>query len=110
MVLRHRPALAGHAAFETYSVLTRLPGELRVEPALAFEIIQKAFPERCFLGARDHVALLALLPNVGLAGGAVYDALVGYASKQNGRILLTRDARAERTYERISVQYQFIRN
>ena len=26
-------ALCGHAAVETYSVLTRLPGDLRVEPA-----------------------------------------------------------------------------
>ncbi len=29
-VLAHRPVLAGHATFETYSVLTRLPPPLRL--------------------------------------------------------------------------------
>jgi predicted nucleic acid-binding protein len=109
-VLQHRPALAGHAAFETYSVLTRLPGDLRVGPALAHRIILQAFPERCFLGARDQAALLDLLPRADLAGGSVYDAMVGFAAKQSGRTLITRDGRAERVYKRISAPYEFVRS
>jgi hypothetical protein len=34
-----------------------------------------------------------------LAGGAVYDALVGLAAVENGATLATRDSRARATYE-----------
>jgi predicted nucleic acid-binding protein len=109
VVLKHRPALSGHAMFETYSVLTRLPGELRVEPAFALEIIQKAFPEPCLLTPRQQVALLSALAEHELAGGLVYDAMVGDAAKQNDRTLITRDVRAERVYQRLSVKYLLVR-
>ena len=52
-----RPAVAGHAVFETCSVLTRL---------------------------------------------------VGQAAAANGRTLLTRDRRAERTYRSLAVAYRFV--
>jgi len=41
-------------------------------------------------------------------GGSVYDALVGQASAANGRTLLTRDRRAERTYRALGVRYRVI--
>jgi hypothetical protein len=44
-------ALAGHAAFESYSVLTRLPDPLRVAAADARSALDAAFPERCWLRA-----------------------------------------------------------
>ena len=44
---------------------------------------------------RDLRERLAVLD---IVGGSVYDALVGQASGTNGRTLLTRDRRAERTY------------
>ena len=40
-----RPALAGHAAFETFSVLTRMPGQLAVDGPTAATIIQRVFPD-----------------------------------------------------------------
>jgi hypothetical protein len=43
-----------------------------------------------------------------LTGGATYDALVAAAARANGRRLLTRDRRAERTYRSIEVDYQFV--
>lgn len=36
-------ALAGHALAETYSVLTRLPGDLRLAPADAARLISERF-------------------------------------------------------------------
>jgi hypothetical protein len=43
-----------------------------------------------------------------IVGGSVYDALVGQASVANGRTLLTRDRRAERTYRSLQVEYRFV--
>jgi hypothetical protein len=104
-----KPALSGHAAFETYSVLTRLPGNAAVGPAMAEAVLLQAFPDRCWLTGRQHNALLARLPSLDVVGGMVYDALVGEAARLNNCVLLTRDRRAERTYRRIGVQYELIR-
>lgn len=41
-----RPALAGHAAFEVYSVLTRLPVPLRLGPVQAAQVLEAASPRR----------------------------------------------------------------
>ncbi len=103
-----RPALAGHAAFETYSVLTRMPIPLRLSADQAVSVLAAAFPEDCWLdtaGMRDLRGRLAFLD---IVGGSVYDALVGGASVANGRTLLTRDRRAERTYRSLQIEYRFV--
>lgn len=105
---RHRPALAGHAAFETYSVLTRLPGVARVEPQVAQAAITAAFPERCWLSAEHQDALLGRLGELGIQGGMVYDALVGEAARRAWRRLLTRDSRALRVYELLGVPVELV--
>jgi predicted nucleic acid-binding protein len=108
VAMARRPALSGHAAFETYSVLTRLPGALGIAAPTAMEALALAFPDRCWLGARHQAQLLARLGAVGITGGMVYDALVGEAAKQDGRVLLTRDARATRTYDLLGVRYELV--
>jgi len=105
---RHRPALAGHAAFETYSVLTRLPGLARVDPEVASAAIAGAFGDRCFLDRAQQSRLLARLGGLGLQGGMVYDALVGEAARLADRTLLTRDRRAIRVYDLLGVTYRFV--
>lgn len=103
-----RPALAGHAAFETYSVLTRLPLPLRLSAAQADSVLAQAFPEDCWLDATPTRDLRERLAGVDIVGGSVYDALVGQAAIANQRILLTRDRRAERTYRALEVDYRFV--
>ena len=103
-----RPALAGHAMFETYSVLTRLPIPLRLTAKQAVEVLGAAFPEECWLGEAGMGDLRYRLADLGIVGGSVYDALVGQAAAANGRILLTRDRRAERTYRSLPVEYRFV--
>lgn len=103
-----RPALAGHAVFETYSVLTRLPVELRLTAGQAASVLSAAFPEDCWLDAAATSDLRDRLAGQGIAGGSVYDALVGAAAATNGRVLLTRDLRAERTYRSLSVEYRLV--
>ncbi len=107
-VARRRPALAGHALFETFSVLTRLPGALRVAPDVAFDVIRRSFPAHCWLGAPEQAELFDRLPSLGITGGAVYDALVGAAALSTGRRLLTRDRRADRTYSLLGVDVEFV--
>jgi len=107
-LIAHRPALAGHAAFETYSVLTRLPIPLRLTADQATSVLAAAFPADCWLDATGLHVLRERLGTLGIVGGSVYDALVGQASATNGRTLLTRDRRAERTYRSLGVEYRFI--
>lgn len=108
LVQAHRPALAGHAAFETFSVLTRMPGPLRVDPPTAADIMSRVFPETVWLTAAQSSALLARLGPAGIAGGAVYDAIVGAAAHVSGRTLLTRDRRATSTYALLGIPFELV--
>jgi predicted nucleic acid-binding protein len=103
-----RHGLAGHAWFETYSVLTRLPGPRRRSPRVVGQLLGDAFPQTRTLDASAAEALLAELPRLGIAGGAVYDALVGAAARAAGLVLVTRDRRAKATYDALGVRVLFV--
>jgi predicted nucleic acid-binding protein len=108
VVIEHRPALAGHAAFETFAVLTRMPGRLAIDPPTAAAVIEQMYPTTCWLDPEAAGALLSRCGPTGIAGGAVYDALVGEAARVHGRRLLTRDLRARRTYDLLGVDHQLV--
>lgn len=105
VVQARRPGLAGHAGFETFSVLTRMPGQLGVDSTTAASLIARVFPTLYWPKASAARALLTRLGTLGVTGGSVYDALVGEAARQNGCRLLTRDHRARRTYDLLGVEY-----
>ena len=44
------------------------------------------------------------LSRLGIASGAVYDALVALAAKEHGAALATRDAQARGTYDAVGVE------
>ena len=92
-------ALCGHALAETYSVLTRLPGDLRLAPTDAARLLAERFAQPLILGPNAAKHLPDLLSRLGIAGGAVYDALVALAALEHGTSLATRDIRAKATYE-----------
>ena len=94
-------ALSGHALPETYSVLTRLPGDLRLSPADAARLLGERFVEPFVLGTDVAGRLPGVLSRLGIAGGAVYDALVALAAVEHGAELATRDFRAKATYESV---------
>jgi predicted nucleic acid-binding protein len=52
----------------------------------------------------------ASLPTLGIAGGSVYDALVGAAAVESGLVLFSRDARAIRVYRALQVDVEVIRD
>jgi toxin FitB len=97
------PVLTTQSLAETYSVLTRLPGEARVTPADAVRLIEGNFAQTLRVPEDELLALPRVLAVLGIAGGAVYDALVGLAARAPGTPLLTRDARAEGTYRSLGV-------
>jgi predicted nucleic acid-binding protein len=108
VLVSRRPALAGHALFETLSVLTRLPAPYRLSPQSAVAVLDRAYPERSWLSRDEQSALLPELARAGLGGGAVYDALVGWAARAAGQVLVTRDRRAERVYRALDVPSELI--
>lgn len=95
--------LSGHALAETYSVLTRLPGDARLTPADAARLLDTRFSSPLVLDASAARELPGTLSRLGIAGGAVYDALVALAAREHGVALATRDARARGTYEAVGV-------
>jgi len=103
-----RIGLAGHAAFETFSVLTRLPGPARRTPAAVARIIAANFPHTRFLGA-SAAELLTALAVKGVAGGAVYDAMVAATAIEYGVPLVTRDLRALGTYRALEAETVVVR-
>lgn len=96
--------LSGHALAETYSVLTRLPGDLRVAPADAARLLRARFVAPLQLKPKTASRLPEILSENGIAGGAVYDALVGLAAAEHGATLATRDGRAAATYEAVGAR------
>jgi len=100
--------LAGHAAFETFSVLTRLPSSSRLVPAAAHRLLAANFPHSRFLSGERAAALLATLADHRIAGGSVYDALVGAVAAQHGLTLVSRDRRALDTYRALGVTVELL--
>jgi predicted nucleic acid-binding protein len=105
---KRRLGLCGHAAFETFSVLTRLPPPARRTPAAVARLLQASFPHTRFLGAEPAGSLLRRLPSLGIAGGAVYDALVGATASEHSLTLATRDVRALDTYRALDVDVELL--
>lgn len=98
--------LAGHAAFETFSVLTRLPPPLRRTPVAVAEMVARDFPLSCFLAADPTRRLIEQLGQLRIAGGAVYDALVGATAVAHNLPLASRDRRAIQTYRALGVDLE----
>ncbi|HEV3310851.1 MAG TPA: type II toxin-antitoxin system VapC family toxin [Chloroflexota bacterium] len=105
---QRRIGLAGHAAFETFSVLTRLPAPLRRSPEMLAELMKESFPDNCYLSAGASAKLLERLPEAAISGGNVFDALVGATAAEQNVTLLTRDRRALATYRALNVAVEVV--
>jgi toxin FitB len=96
--------LSGHALAETYSVLTRLPGDARLAAEDAARLLDARFTTPLTLSRSRAGKVHATLSRLGIAGGAVYDGLVALAAQEHGLALATRDARARGTYDAVGVK------
>lgn len=98
--------LSGHAAAETYAVLTRLPGDARLSAADAVQLIDENFARPIVLSAAMARRFHRECADRAVTGGATYDALVALAAREHGLPLTTRDARARSTYEAIGAMVE----
>lgn len=96
--------LSGHALAETYSVLTRLPGDARLSGPDAARLLDARFTAPRVLSGSTAQEVHTTLSRLGIAGGAVYDGLVALAAKEHDLALATRDARARGTYDAVGVK------
>jgi predicted nucleic acid-binding protein len=96
-------ALTGRSLAETYYVLTRRPGDARLAPADAARLLKARFSAPLLLSGPRTRKLPDTLSRLGIAGGAVYDALGALAAQEHEVPHATRDARAQGTYEAIGV-------
>ena len=107
--LARRPRLPAHVALESFSVLTRLPPPHRAPGEVVAEFLSARFPGAPLtLPGEEQLALVRLAASSGLAGGAVYDALVGATARRARATLLTRDRRALPTYDAVGVRVELI--
>ncbi len=103
-----RLGLSGHATYETYSVLTRLPPPQRLSPSAARRLIETNFPDSVVLDEPSSREVLQRCVEADISGGAVYDALVASAARAHDIRLISADARAERTYRAWAIDYELL--
>ena len=101
--------LVSHSLLESYSVLTRLPAEHRLPPDSVAEALDRWFSGKVLTASAALQRRAVKQINVaGLAGGAVYDGLIGLVVKDHDEHLLTLDERAARTYRALGVSYELL--
>lgn len=107
--LGSEPGIVAHAGAETYSVLTRLPPPHRAPPEIVAGFLEQRFGRRWIgLSPSQHRSLLARLPELGIAGGSTYDALIAAAALRADATLVTCDERALRVYAAIGVDVDLV--
>lgn len=108
-LLDDSPRISAHAALEVYSVLTRLPPPHRAPAAQVREFLAAAFLEPWLvLAGPEQASLLGHLVELGISGGATYDALIGATALSAGATLITLDRRARTVYDRLGVDVSFV--
>lgn len=101
--------LPEHAALETYSLLTRLPPPHRMAAGPVLTLLESWFSGPWLgLDPEDRRRLLREARDLGLTGGAIYDALVGSTARQAGAKLLSRDRRAAAVYRSLGVNHELV--
>jgi toxin FitB len=103
------PRLISHVAFETTSVLSRMPEGLRMTPVSVRDALDVDFPDSWLaLDGDSQRACLRRAVDAGLRGGALYDALIAATAREHGATLLSADRRAREAYEAMGADVSYI--
>ena len=103
------PELIVHVAFETSSVLSRMPEGQRMEATVVLDALEREFPKPWLSLDRDaQRSCLRRAVDAGLRGGALYDALIAATALEHGATLLSADGRAREAYEAIGVKVSYV--
>jgi predicted nucleic acid-binding protein len=71
--------VSAHSLAETYSILTTLPVQPRISPGEARRLIQHNIIQKfevVTLSSQDYADVIDILAEIGITGGATYDALI----------------------------------
>lgn len=107
--VRRAGALVAHTIAETFAVLSAPAGPYPALPEDALAYLEP-FLERDPIGIAPaaYPQAVSELTSAGVAGGAVYDGLIGLAARQHGAELISLDARASRTYRRLAIHFRIL--
>jgi predicted nucleic acid-binding protein len=89
-------------------VPTRMPPPNRRTPHAVARLLAHNFPGSRFLSAQGAERLHTRLAELGIAGVAVYDALVAAAAAEHGITHATRDRRAAETCRALQIDFELI--
>jgi toxin FitB len=90
--------------FRSQQAARRRATSTRRRHADATRLLNARFPSPLVLSSSRTRKLPDTLSRLGIAGGAVYDALVALAAKELGPTLATREARPRGTYDAVGVE------
>jgi predicted nucleic acid-binding protein len=79
--------ISSHSIAELYAVLSTLPVSPRILPGLAWRLIHESVESRVSivpLSSTDYLVTIKHMSDMGLSGGAVYDALIVKAAQKGG--------------------------
>jgi predicted nucleic acid-binding protein len=108
-VVDGKARLVAHCAVETFSVLTRLPPPHRVAAHLVRDFLAVRFSSPYVaLDGDEYRALIPRLVELGITGGAAYDALVAATARAARDTLVSCDRRAAQTYERLGAEFRLL--
>lgn len=91
-----RPMTAWHCCLEFYSVATRLPAGLRLDPELARQLIEAEILARfdvLDLPPAARLAFIAASAGDGVSGGRIYDAHIADTARLAGASVVVTDNR-----------------
>jgi predicted nucleic acid-binding protein len=78
--------IASHTIAELYAVLSTLPVSPRLSPGLAWRLIHESIKPNVYivsLSSSDYITTIKHMSELGLAGGAIYDALIVRAAQKS---------------------------
>jgi predicted nucleic acid-binding protein len=101
--------LVAHTIAETFAVLSAPAGPYPARPEDVVAYLEQ-FLDREAIGmtAADYPGAVRELSLAGVAGGAVYDGLIGLSASRHGAELVSLDVRAARTYGRLAVEFRLL--
>ncbi len=98
-----------HAALEAYSVLTRLPPPHRADATTAAALLRARLPAaHVTLDGDAYAEAPQRMAAAGVSGGSAYDGLIALTALDHDLELVSRDARAARTYRALGVRFQLL--
>lgn len=100
--------LVAHTLLEAFRVITSVSSGAAVAPSTVAATLEALALPHVQLPAEEYLPLVKRFAAADRFGGAIYDAQIAATAKHHGIKLLSRDARAARSYDVIGVDYELI--